>query len=223
MTDDSLHPDSGDPNIPVPKAVVSRLSLYLRELSHLIRDGHKTTSSTQLGERLGLTDAQIRKDLAYFGQFGYPGIGYRCDELVTEIRRILGTDRDWAVGIVGLGNLGTALIGHQGFAEQGFRVTAAFETDAAKVGMTLGGVPVYHIDQLSEVVKKDGIRLGILAVPAKAAQPVAQRLVEAGVEGILNFAPVTLSLPPTVSRVAVDLAIELEQLSFAVVNRLKNS
>ena len=230
MTDDSQHPESddpnganGDPNAAVPKAVVSRLSLYLRELSQLIRDGRETTSSTQLGERLGLTDAQIRKDLTYFGQFGYPGIGYRCDELVTEIRRILGTDRDWPVAIIGLGNLGTALIGHRGFAEQGFRVTAAFETDESKVGTTQAGVPVFHIDQLSEIVKKDGIRLGILAVPAKAAQSVAQRLVEANIEGILNFAPVTLSLPPTVSRVAVDLAIELEQLSFAVVNRLKNS
>ena len=220
MTD---NPSSRDDQNAVPKAVVSRLSLYLRELSHLIRDGHETTSSTHLGRRLGLTDAQIRKDLAYFGQFGYPGIGYRCEELVTEIRRILGTDQDWPVGIVGLGNLGTALIGHRGFADQGFRVTAAFEVDATKVGTKLDGVPVFHIDELSAIVKKHGIRLGILAVPAAAAQSVSQRLVQAGIEGILNFAPVTLTLPSSVSTVAVDLAIELEQLSFAVVNQQENS
>ncbi len=214
-----LGPDPGS----VPKAVVSRLSLYLRELSHLLREGSQTTSSTVLGSRLGLTDAQIRKDLAYFGQFGYPGIGYRCDELVQQIRRILGTDRDWPVAIVGLGNLGTALIGHRGFAQQGFRVTAVFDVDRAKIDRKIDGIAVYHFDDLERVVQADGIRLGILAVPAAAAQTVADRLVAAGIEGILNFAPVTISLPPTVSKVAVDLAIELEQLSFAVVNRLENS
>lgn len=221
MSDPSTNPshDSND----VPKAVVSRLSLYLRELCHLIREGQETTSSTQLGARLGLTDAQIRKDLAYFGQFGYPGIGYRCHELVKEIRRILGSDRDWPVGIVGLGNLGTALLGHRGFADQGFRVIAGFDVDSAKIGREFAGVKVFHFDRLEEVIRAEGIRLGILAVPAAAAQTVADRLVAAGVQGILNFAPVTLNLPPTVSKVAVDLAIELEQLSFAVVNQLENS
>ena len=206
-----------------PKAVVSRLSLYLRELSHLIREGQETTSSTQLGARLGLTDAQIRKDLAYFGQFGYPGIGYKCHELVKEIRQILGTDRDWPVGIVGLGNLGTALLGHRGFADQGFRVIAGFDVDAGKIDRNFEGIKVYHFDQMEEVIRNEGIRLGILAVPATAAQTVADRLVAAGIQGILNFAPVTLNLPPTVSKVAVDLAIELEQLSFAVVNQLENT
>lgn len=222
--DDAESADSFDGRIPeiVPKAVVSRLSLYLRELSHLIREGQETISSTQLGSRLGLTDAQIRKDLAYFGQFGYPGIGYRCEELVAEIRQILGTDRAWRVGIVGLGNLGTALLGHGGFADQGFKVAAAFEVDPARLAEETTGVPIYHFDKLAEIVKKEDIRLGILAVPAAAAQTVADAMVEAGVEGIMNFAPVTISIPSTVSKVAVDLAIELEQLSFAVVNRGKS-
>jgi redox-sensing transcriptional repressor len=204
---------------PVPKAVVSRLSLYLRELQHLVRDGQETTSSTQLGKVLGFTDAQVRKDLAYFGQFGYPGIGYRCNELIREIKRILGTDRLWPVALVGAGNLGRALVGYKGFGHQGFRVAALFDVDPAKIGGEIDGIPVQGLDQLSRTVQQTGIRLAILAVPAAAAQDVAERMVEAGIDGILNFAPVTISLPERIRIVGVDLAIELEQLSFAVVNR----
>jgi redox-sensing transcriptional repressor len=211
------------PEGPVPKAVVNRLSLYLRELQHLICDGLETTSSTQLGARLGVTDAQIRKDLANFGQFGYPGIGYRCEELIRAIRRILGTDRDWGVAIVGLGNLGTALMGHRGFERQGFRVVAGFDVDPARVGRPISGVPVHHFDRLAELVKSEDIKLAIIAVPAANAQSVADQLVAAGVVGILNFAPVTIQVPPHVQKVGVDLAIELEQLSFAVVNRGETS
>ena len=203
----------------VPQAVVSRLSLYLRELQHLIRDGKETTNSNQLGQTLGFSDAQVRKDLAYFGHFGHPGIGYRCDELVAAIRRIMGTDRDWPVAMVGTGNLGTALLGYKGFGHQGFRIVAAFDVDAGKVGGSIMGVPIFHFDRLAEVVAENRIKLGMIAVPAPAAQGVADRLVAAGIEGIVNFAPVTLALPPHISQVGVDLAIELEQLSFAVVNR----
>ena len=207
----------------VPKAVVSRLSLYLRELQHLKRDGHETISSTYLGSRLGISDAQVRKDLAYFGQFGYPGIGYRCDELIRAIRAIMGTDRDWAVALVGVGNLGLALLRHRGFAHQGFRIVAAFDVSKEKVDCTLGGVPVYGVERIAEIVAAENIRLGIIAVPAEAAQEVAAWLVEAGVGGILNFAPVSISVPSHVSKSSVDLAIELEQLSFAVVNRAEST
>lgn len=203
----------------VPKAVVSRLSLYLRELQHLMRDGQETTSSTQLGKLLGFTDAQVRKDLAYFGQFGYPGIGYRCDELVPAIKRILGTNREWPVALVGLGNLGRALLGYRGFGEQGFRVVAAFDVDPNKVGAQIEGVPVYAIADLHRIIQEQNIRLAIVAVPAAAAQGVAEQVVQAGVEGVLNFAPVTISLPKEISTVGVDLAIELEQLAFSVVSR----
>ena len=203
----------------VPKAVVSRLSLYLRELQHLIRDGKETTNSSQLGHLLGFSDAQVRKDLAYFGHFGHPGIGYRCDELVSAIRRIMGTDRDWPVAIVGTGNLGTALLGYRGFGHQGFRIVAAFDVDAGKVGGTIMGVPIFHFDDLPQVVAEHRIKLGMIAVPGTSAQAVADKLVAAGIEGIVNFAPVTLVVPSHVSQVGVDLAIELEQLSFAVVNR----
>jgi redox-sensing transcriptional repressor len=205
----------------VPKAVVSRLSLYLRELQHLVRDGHETTSSTQLGKRLGFTDAQVRKDLAYFGQFGYPGIGYRCAELIDAIRGILGTNRPWPLAIVGLGNLGRALIGYRGFQSQGFRIVAAFDIDPGKVGGTVDGIPIHHLQDIEQVAKTHNIRLAIIAVPGPEAQKVAEAVVRAGIDGILNFAPVTLTLPKQVQTIGVDLAIELEQLSFAVVNQQK--
>jgi redox-sensing transcriptional repressor len=219
MSDPKEKADLGGSEPPVPKAVVSRLSLYLRELQHLVREGYETTSSTQLGKRLGFTDAQVRKDLAYFGQFGYPGIGYRCHELIDAIKRILGTSQPWPLAIVGLGNLGRALVGYRGFAQQGFHIVAAFDIDPQKVGTSIDGIFVYHLDDLPKVLQEKKLRLAIIAVPAAAAQKVAEALVAAGIEGILNFAPVTLALPRHVSTVGVDLAIELEQLSFAVVNQ----
>lgn len=206
----------------VPKAVVTRLSLYLRELEHLVRDGHDTTSSNRLGGTLGFTDAQVRKDLAYFGHFGYPGIGYRCDELIAAIKRILGTDQQWPAALVGAGNLGRALLGYRGFQQRGFRIVAAFDTDPAKIGGRIEGLTVEHLDRLPELARKLRIRLGMIAVPAAAAQVVADRLAAVGVEGILNFAPVTINLPDRVSQIGVDLAIELEQLAFSVVQRQRS-
>ncbi|MCO6455970.1 MAG: redox-sensing transcriptional repressor Rex [Pirellulaceae bacterium] len=223
MNGKSENPSDGGRDGPVPKAVVSRLSLYLRELQHLVRDGHETTSSTQLGNVLGFTDAQVRKDLAYFGQFGYPGIGYRCEELIQAIKQILGTNQPWPVAMIGAGNLGRALLRYKGFVQQGFRIVAVFDNDPDKAGQEIEGRAVEPLERLAEVVREQGIRLAILAVPAPAAQEVADMLVEAGIDGLLNFAPVTIALPGTVSTVGVDLAIELEQLAFAVVNRKKSS
>jgi redox-sensing transcriptional repressor len=205
----------------VPPAVVNRLSLYLRELQHLLEDGTQTTNSSQLGERLGFSDAQVRKDLAHFGNFGHPGIGYRCDELISEIRRILGTDRKWAVGLVGVGNLGRALLGYRGFGPQGFSLVAAFDADPEKVGAVVEGIEILAIDRLPAVVAERRIDLGMVAVPFGHAQAAADMLVAAGVKGIVNFAPVTLVLPEQVSQVGVDLARELEQVAFAVASRLR--
>ena len=220
MADSKDKLEEGGGDLQVPKAVVSRLSLYLRELQHLVRDGNETTSSTQLGKLLGFTDAQVRKDLAYFGQFGYPGIGYRCSELIAAVKGILGTNQPWPLAIVGMGNLGRALIGYRGFQHQGFHILAAFDNDPAKIGKAVDGIPIYHLDDIGRVAKEQSIRLAIISVPGAAAQRVAEALVAAGIEGILNFAPVTLSLPKHVQTVGVDLAMELEQLSFAVVNQL---
>jgi redox-sensing transcriptional repressor len=214
---DANEKNSRAPSGPVPKAVVSRLSLYLRELQHGQREGNETVSSTQLGKLLGFTDAQVRKDLAYFGQFGYPGIGYKCQELIDAIRSILGTDRSWPVALVGCGHLGRALMGYKGFQQQGFDIVAAFDSDTAKVGEPLGHMNISDIRDFAQIAKELSIRLVILSVPASVAQEVADTLVEAGVTGILNFAPVTLSLPRTIQVIGVDLAIEFEQLAFAVV------
>jgi redox-sensing transcriptional repressor len=221
MGSEKQRTDGFDPHS-VPKVVVSRLSLYLRELQHLVRDGRMTTSSSQLGQLLGFTDAQVRKDLAYFGHFGHPGIGYRCEELIAEIRRILGTDREWIVTMVGVGNLGRALLRYKGFAAQGFRIVAAFDSDPRVAGSSIEGVPVYGLDKLQSIVKKHRIQIGLITVPAPAAQQVADQLVQAGIAGIVNFAPVSLSLPAGVSRVGVDLATELEQIAFSVANKIKS-
>lgn len=220
MAESKDKPDEAAGELQVPKAVVSRLSLYLRELQHLVRDGHDTTSSTQLGRLLGFTDAQVRKDLAYFGQFGYPGIGYRCSELIDAIKGILGTKRPWPVAMVGLGNLGRALMGYRGFQQQGFQIVAAFDVDPAKIGKAVEGIQIFDLTDMKRVVKERGIRLAIIAVPGPEAQKVADALVAAAIEGILNFAPVTLNLPKQVQTIGVDLAIELEQLAFAVANPL---
>src|SRR5262245_61586471 len=204
----------------VPKAVISRLSLYLRELQRWVRSGQETISSTQLGQTLGVSDSQVRKDLAYFGQFGYPGRGYRCEELISRIRRILGTDQVWPVAVIGLGNLGRALLGYRGFAQQGFQIVAGFDIDPKKVDRSIENVSIHPMPDLARITRERSIRLAILAVPAAAAQEVAEQIVAAGMEGVLNFAPVSLSLPPTVNVVSVDLAVELEQLSFAVVKKM---
>ncbi len=183
--------------------------------------GVQTTNSSQLGERLGFTDAQVRKDLAHFGQFGHPGVGYRCEELVAEIRKILGTDRRWLVALMGVGNLGRALLGYRGFQSPGFAIVAAFDADPAKVGTRVEDIEIHGLDQLVRVVADLRIDLGMVAAPASQAQAAADMLVAAGVSGILNFAPVKVSVPPGVSLVSVDLAHELEQVTFAVASRLR--
>jgi redox-sensing transcriptional repressor len=209
------------PGDTVPKAVVSRLSLYLRELQRFVRGGGTTINSSQLGEILGITAAQVRKDFACFGQFGYPGIGYRCEELIAVIRGILGTDRIWPVALVGCGNLGQALLGYRGFGRQGFSVVLAFDSNPTMVGRTIGGLTIRDLSNLADDLAEYSVRMAILAVPASAAQQVVTQLVDAGITGILNFAPVTLSVPDMVTVAEVDLAIELEQLSFAVVKQLE--
>jgi redox-sensing transcriptional repressor len=195
------------------------LSLYLRELQRLEREGRQTISSRQLGQRLGCKAAQVRKDLANFGQFGQPGLGYGCRELSTAIRGILGTNEPWAVALAGVGNLGRALLGYRGFARQGFRFVAAFDTDPQKVGTRVEGIRVDRLDDLSKLARSLKIRLGVIAVPVAAAQEVADLMVAAGIEGILNFAPLSVELPPGVSLVAMDVAVQLEQLAFAVARR----
>jgi redox-sensing transcriptional repressor len=200
----------------VPKATIGRLSLYLRQLERFSRDGTKTVSSRRLGNALAISDAQVRKDLGYFGPFGHSGIGYEVEGLIQTIRQILGTDRGWPVALVGIGNLGRALVGYRGFRRQGFQVQLIFDSDPTKLGQTVEGIRVESVDDLARRIAEQNITMAIIAVPADAAQLVASQLVAAGVRGILNFAPVPLVVPDGVSLISVDLAIQLESLSYQV-------
>lgn len=198
----------------IPTPAVYRLSFYLRQLEAFHRADKHTISSKQLGDALGYTDAQVRKDLAYFGQFGHPGIGYRVEELISQLRKILGTDKVWNVLLIGAGNLGRALIAYRGFLRKGFRLAAIFDADERKVGQAFGDLTVSSMERLSQIAAEQNIKLAIMSVPGEAAQAVADKLVGAGIRGILNFAPVSISTPPDVSVQGVDLAVQLEQLSF---------
>jgi len=198
----------------IPTPAVYRLSFYLRQLEALRAADKHTISSKQLGDALGYTDAQVRKDLAYFGQFGHPGVGYRVEELIAQLRKILGTDKVWNVLLIGAGNLGRALIAYRGFLRKGFRFAAIFDADDRKVGHAFGDLTVTSMDKLQSVTTQQNIRLAIMSVPGDAAQAVADKLVAAGIRGILNFAPVSISVPADVSVQHVDLAVQLEQLSF---------
>jgi redox-sensing transcriptional repressor len=198
----------------IPTPAVHRLSFYLRQLESFARTERSTISSRQLGEALGYTDAQVRKDLAYFGQFGHPGVGYRVDELIAQLRKILGTDKVLNVILVGAGNLGRALLAYRGFLNKGFALAGVLDADPGKIGQSFGAMTIQSIDEIQAIVTQHDARLAILAVPAEAAQAAAERLVEAGIRGILNFAPTTLTVPASVSVQSVDLAVQLEQLSF---------
>lgn len=200
----------------IPDPTVRRLSLYLRELESFLSRDQKTISSKQLGDSLGLTDAQVRKDLAYFGTFGHPGVGYSVPDLLHRIRQVMGTDHTWRALLVGAGNIGRALLAYSGFGPKMLEIAAVFDADPAKIGQKLCDKPILDIAKLNEVVKANDIRLAILAVPTNAAQDVAEKVVEAGIKGILNFAPVQLCLPNTIEVQAVDLAVQLEQLAFLV-------
>lgn len=200
----------------IPNPAVRRLSLYLRHLEQLQRKDRMTVSSKQLGVALGYTDAQVRKDLAYFGQFGHPGIGYRVEDLIGRIRRILATDRIWSVVLIGAGNLGRALLAHPNFEAKGFRIVAVFDADPTKVGTPLHDLIVLPSSAAPTYIRQNPVKLAILAVPPEVAQDIADDLVAAGIRGILNFAPVALSVPPDVAVNAVDMAVQLEQLSFLV-------
>jgi redox-sensing transcriptional repressor len=200
----------------------NRLGLYLRELQHYQRSGVTTIRSSLLAQRLGLSDSQIRRDLAQLGQLGKRGVGYEVAGLIRHMRHVLGTDGHWRTALIGLGNLGNALLRYRGFREQGFHLVAIFEADTSKTGGQVDGVPVLDVAQLEQSVPQLAIDLAILAVPANSACDIASRLAELGVQGILNFAPVSLNPLTATAVVDVDLAIELQRLAFAVVNRQRS-
>jgi len=197
----------------ISESTVSRLSHYYRVLEEIAAEGARVVSSQLLAEREGITSAQVRKDLSYFGSFGRRGLGYSVEHLRSQIRGILGLDRRWRVAIVGAGHIGSALMAYRGFAAQGFDIVAVYDADPQRVGASAGGVDVRPVSELSAA---DAIDIGVIATPVRAAQDVADALVAAGVRGILNFAPRKLRVPEGVWVRAVDMTTEFESLSFAL-------
>jgi redox-sensing transcriptional repressor len=199
----------------VSELTTNRLSVYLRCLTELEAQGARTVSSQSLAEQFHLNAAQIRKDLAYFGEFGVRGVGYYVRDLKRHLRQILGLDRRLRVGIIGAGNLGLALADYQGFKQEGFEIAAMFDNQSGKVGQqSRTGVPIYDIADLRKFVKRDAVSIAVLAVPAASAQKVTDMVVAAGIKAILNFSPGTLQVPDDVKVKGVDLTVSLESLSF---------
>ncbi len=202
-------------NRPIPEATVARLPIYLRALLEVAEGrGELTVSSEELARMAGVNAAKVRKDLSYLGSYGTRGVGYDVEYLLYQITRELGLTQDWPAVIIGIGNLGRALASYRGFSERGFRISALFDVDEDVVGEDVGGLAVRHLDELKEAVVEHGISIGIIATPPLAAQEVAEKLVDAGVKSILNFAPAVVNVPPDVSVRKVDLSIELQILSF---------
>jgi redox-sensing transcriptional repressor len=214
-----------DPTVPIardraraiPEAAVARLAVYLRVLSGMREQGESAVSSEELSQAAGVNAAKLRKDLSYIGSYGTRGVGYEIAVLIGQIERILGLTRAHSVAVVGIGNLGHALANYGGFPNRGFPVAALFDVDL--IGVPVGGLPVNHIDDITPVCRDREISIGVIATPPSAAQAVCDRLVEGGVECILNFAPVVLQVPDTVEVRKVDLAVELQILSFHVARR----
>ncbi|HUK20149.1 MAG TPA: redox-sensing transcriptional repressor Rex [Gemmatimonadales bacterium] len=203
----------------IAESTVRRLSLYLRFLEQSEAQGHATISSAELARRGGTTSAQVRKDLSFFGSFGKRGLGYPVGELAGTLREILGLGRSYRVVLVGAGRIGGALVQYPGFRQRGFNVTAIYDSDARKVGSRWNGLVVRDIAQLEADLKKELADIAIVVTPAEAAQQVTDRLVKAGIKAILNFAPVQLAVPNDVVVKSVNMALELETLSFALANR----
>lgn len=202
-------------NRPIPEATVSRLPIYLRALLDLAEGrGETNVSSEELASLAGVNAAKVRKDLSYLGSYGTRGVGYDIEYLLYQITRELGLTQDWPAAIVGVGNLGRALASYKGFSERGFRISALFDVDEGIVGTEVGGLPIRHLDELKDVVADEGITIGIIATPPASAQEVAERLVDAGIKSILNFAPAVVAVTPDVNVRKVDLSIELQILSF---------
>ncbi|MEF8849812.1 MAG: redox-sensing transcriptional repressor Rex [Candidatus Bipolaricaulota bacterium] len=198
----------------IPKETIDRLPLYLRCLDKLIDQGEENISSENFSSRLNLNSAQVRKDLSYFGDFGKRGVGYETEKLASEIREILNLDRHWKMALVGVGNIGSALLTYSGFDRRVFEVTMAFDSNPQLIGKEINGVEVEEVSNLSDRISEVDVKLGIIAVPASSAQKVADMLVEGGVTGLLNFAPTLLDLPEDVQLAQVDITKELEQLVY---------
>lgn len=207
----------------IPGSTISRLFVYLREVTVLLNMNIHTISSAELGERTNLSDAQVRKDFGHFGQFGVSGAGYDTKELKTALEKILGKDKTWNVAVVGAGHLGSALLAYPGFKEHQLNFIAAFDSDAKKIGKNISGIIIQSIDDMPKAIRDKKISIGVIAVPAKSAQEVTDKFILAGVECILNFAPTSLNVSENVKVKDVDLSRELEALSYFLTNPVRKT
>ena len=201
------------PEVPVPEIVVGRLPLYLRALVQMGLEGRQVTSSQELGERLGISSAQIRKDLSQFGEFGKQGTGYNIAFLVGQLKRILKVESVWDVALVGVGDLGRAVAHYAGFIDRGFRIAALFDNDPAKIGTQINALPIEDTAGMVPAIRQRGLKVAMLAVPARDAQGVADRLVQAGIRAILCYAPTSISVPESVRVQYIDPVLRLQQMT----------
>jgi redox-sensing transcriptional repressor len=199
---------------PIPDIVVGRLPIYLRALQRMAEDNQRLTSSQEMSERLGISAAQIRKDLSQFGEFGKQGTGYNIDYLVTQLRQILKVDRVWDIAVVGAGDIGSAVARYQGFSNRGFRVTMIFDVDPRKIGMTVGPFVVQDYATMGATISLAGIQVAMIAVPAISAQVVADELVKAGVKAILNYAPININVPEGIYVQHTDPVTHLQRMTY---------
>lgn len=203
--------------VEVPDIVIGRLPIYLRALNLLFEAGQEFTSSQELGQKLGIGSAQIRKDLSHFGEFGKQGTGYEINYLREQICKILHVDRDWSVALVGFGDLGQAIAHYGGFASKGFHIEVVFDNDPDKVGREVNGKHVKDIKEMTTIVNQLKIKMAIIAVPAFAAQEVSNKLIEAGVRAILNYAPITLTVPEGVQVQYIDPVVHLQRMTYYLI------
>jgi len=198
----------------IPDIIIGRLPVYLRALQRLADKGIQTTSSQELGEIIGISAAQIRKDISQFGEFGKQGTGYSIEFLIERLRDILQVDRMWDMVVVGMGDVGHALAHYNGFANRGFRVVAVFDNDPAKVGQKIGDFEVFDTAQMIEKIRGQKIKIAVLAVPAAAAQEITEQLVKAGIKAILNYAPISLNVPDDVHVQYIDPVTHLQRMTY---------
>lgn len=198
----------------IPDIIVSRLPVYLRALQNMQSQGKQTTSSQELGERLGISAAQIRKDLSQFGEFGKQGTGYNIGFLRAKLREILKVERVWNLAVVGMGDMGHALTRYQGFKDRGFRVAMVFDNDPAKIGTQVGTFTILDTAEIVDIIRKNGIKIAMLCVPATEAQGVADKLAEAGVKAILNYAPISINVPKGVRVQYLDPSVGLQRMTY---------
>lgn len=198
----------------IPDIVIGRLPIYLRALTRLEHEGREVTSSHELGQRLGISSAQIRKDLSHFGGFGKQGTGYQISYLIDQLKQVLKIDREWDVALVGAGDLGHAVANYRGFSDRGFRIVTVFDSDPRKIGQAVGKLTVHPFSELEQIIKERNIKVAMIAVPAQNAQDVADQLIKAGVRAILNYAPISLNVPTGVHVQYIDPVVHLQRMTY---------